>query len=395
MKPSAGNLLVLQGGGPTPVLNTSLYGVLDEARAAACFPRVFGARHGIEGFLRGDWIDLTDLPRRQLDLLRASPGASLGTTRHKPTTQELEGALALLNQRDVRNLVLIGGNGSLKGAEVIADAASRLGHDLCVVGIPKTVDNDIPATDRCPGFGSAARYLAQAVRDLGMDVRALPQPVSIYETMGRSVGWLAGASALAKLDDAHAPHLVYLPERPFHIERFLASVDRIVTKHGWAVVVVAERLRGPDGRPIYETADKTQADALGRALPGGVGSHLADLVTRNLKIRCRTEKPGLCGRASMLHVSPQDHADAELVGRAGLRAVLDRRTGHMVSLRPLGPDAGPGFDLIPLSHAAGGERHVPADWLSDDDLGVSEAFLSYVRPIVGSLVEYAVPLKDQ
>jgi 6-phosphofructokinase 1 len=395
MKPDGGNLLVLQGGGPTAVINASLYGVLAEAAGHSSIRRCIGARFGIEGLLRGDLLDLSTLSRAQVDSLRTSPGAALGSTRYKPSDADLEQIVARLREYDIRYLLLIGGNGSLRGGEAISRAAHRLGYDVCVVGVPKTVDNDIPVTDRCPGFGSAARYVAQSVRDLGMDVRGLPQPASIYETMGRGVGWLAAASVLAKMDENHAPHLVYLPERAFDVAAFLAGMDRAVTRHGWAIAVVSEGLRTADGRPVYETPEASQRDALNRALPGGVGTYLAGVVTRELKIRCRWEKPGLCGRASMLHVSTQDLADAELVGRAGVRAAVEGCNARMVSLRPLDAADDPrGYDLIPLSAVAGAERCVPAEWIDNSDTAVAAPFALYLHRIVGDLVEYAVPLRD-
>jgi 6-phosphofructokinase 1 len=385
-----GNLLVIQGGGPTPVVNTTLFGAIDEA--IPHFDRVIGARFGIEGLLRGDMIDLSAVARGELERLKQSPGAALGSTRHKPSEADLTRILATFRAHDARGLIVIGGNGSLRGAQLIADAVTRDRYDCCVVGVPKTIDNDMLVTDRCPGFGSAARYVAQSVRDLGMDVRTLAQPVSLFETMGRSVGWLAGASVLAKLDDDHAPHLIYLPEKPFEVDRFLGDVDRVVRRHGWAVAVMTEGLKAPDARAVYEDAAASQRDPLDRALAGGVACHLADVVTRQLKIRCRWEKPGLCGRASMLHVSAQDRHDAEIVGRAGVRAAIERRHGQMVSLRPLG--AAEAFEFVPLAQAAGGERAVPAAWLADSDLAVAPPFVDYVRPIVGGLIEYARPLKD-
>jgi 6-phosphofructokinase 1 len=321
-----GNLLVIQGGGPTAVINTTLFGVIDEAMPR--FDRVLGARFGIEGLVRGDLLDLSAVPRREIERLKDSPGASLGSTRHKADASELDRIVGTLRLHDVRALIVIGGNGSLRGAEAIADAVRRERYDCCVVGAPKTIDNDIVGTDRCPGFASAARYIAQAVRDLGMDVRTLPQPVSLFETMGRSVGWLAGASVLAKIDADHAPHLVCLPERPFDVARFLGDIDRVVRKHGWAVAVVTEGLKAADGQPIYENVAASQRDALNRALPGGVASHLANVVTRELKIRCRWEKARLCARASMLHVSEQDRRDAEIVGRAAVRAAIEQRHAH-------------------------------------------------------------------
>jgi ATP-dependent phosphofructokinase / diphosphate-dependent phosphofructokinase len=393
MSTGRGNLLVIQGGGPTAVVNATLYGVIAEAMPR--FDRVLGARFGIEGLLRGDLADLSSISSDALARLKDAPGAALGSTRYKASDVDLERILATLRQHDVRALIVIGGNGSLRGAQVIGDAVTRAGLNCCVIGVPKTVDNDIPGTDRCPGFGSAARYVAQSVRDLGMDVRTLPQPVSLFETMGRGAGWLAGASVLAKLDADHAPHLIYLPERPFVMDRFLGDIDRVVRKLGWAIAVVNEGLRTPEGTLVYENPVVSQRDALDRALPGGVAAFLAGVVTRELKIRCRWEQPGLCARASMLHVSEQDRHDAELVGRAGVRAAIERRHAHMIALRPLGDTATP-HETISLSRAAGGERPIPASWLDHaSDAAVTPAFIDYVRPIVGPLVDYDVPLKDR
>jgi 6-phosphofructokinase len=392
MSAALGNLVVLQGGGPTPVVNASLYGVLDEARRSGQFGRVFGARFGVEGLMKDDLVELTNVPQHEIDRLRMTPGTSLGSSRLRAGRDALELIVQNLRRREVTGILFIGGNGTLRGAAALDDAARAASVDLCVVGIPKTIDNDIPGTDRCPGYGSAARYAAQAVRDLGMDVRTLPQPVSIFETMGRSAGWLAAATVLAKIDDDHAPHLIYLPEKPFTTNRFLADVDRVVKKLGWCVAVVSEGIKNEHGRPVFEVAEHSQRDAMYRALPGGVAAHLADVVTQNLKIRCRSEKPGLCGRSSALHLSKQDFRDAETVGRAGVPAAIERRGGNMVSLRPLNETVA--TQLVPLSQCAG-ERVMPAQWLAESDAGVSEDFLNYVRPLVGDLIDYAVPLKDQ
>ena len=295
-----GKLLVLQGGGPTPVVNASLFGVIDEAGRSTKFSGVLGARFGVEGLLKSDFVDLSSIPSSQIAQLRTAPGASLGTTRYQPSEEELSRIRDILRRNDIKSVLLIGGNGSLRGAEAIADAVKDTG--VCVIGIPKTIDNDICSTDRCHGFGSAARYVAQSVRDLGMDVRSLPQPVSIFETMGRSIGWLAAASFLARIDEAHAPHLIYLPERIFDVDRFIGDIDDVVRKRGWAVVVVSEGIRDARG-PVYEAAEASQRDSLDRPLAGGVAAHLATVVSRRLNIRCRWETPGLCGRSSAVHVS--------------------------------------------------------------------------------------------
>ncbi|HTL28933.1 MAG TPA: diphosphate--fructose-6-phosphate 1-phosphotransferase [Tepidisphaeraceae bacterium] len=390
----AGNLLVLQGGGPTPVFNASLYGVLDEARKNRQVRRIFGARMGIAGLVRDDLVDLSFLTRDDLRKLKISPGATLGSTREAMSEKEVEQVLERLRKHEIHSLIIIGGNGSMRAASLLAQAATSLGEDLRLIGVPKTIDNDILGTDRCPGYGSAARYVAQSVRDLGMDVRTLPQPVSIYETMGRNVGWLAAASVLANIDESHAPHLVYLPERPFEADRFLGDLDRVYKRLGWAVVVVPEGLVDRTGQPIFETSRDAQRDAFGRPVPGGVASHLADLVAEKLKIRCRWEKPGLCGRASALHVSTVDRDDAVRVGRAGVQAAMSGRHGFMIALPPFQTHS-ENCNLVPFSQVTVGDRHMPEAWLSDGELGVTSGFIEYIRPIVGGLVEYAVPLKDE
>jgi ATP-dependent phosphofructokinase / diphosphate-dependent phosphofructokinase len=394
MSASLGKLLVMQGGGPTQVVNASLFGVIDEASRSGRFDRILGARFGVSGMMKGDFIDLSVVPQREIELLRTTPGASLGSTRYRPLEPELRELGSLLRRHDIRSVLLIGGNGSLRGVAALAEALSDA--DVCVIGIPKTIDNDIQGTDRCPGYASAARYVAQSVRDLAIDVRTLPQPVSIFETMGRSVGWLAASSLLAKKDERDAPHLLYLPERSFEIDRFLGDVDRVARKNGWAIAVVAEGLQDARGNPIYETTEPSQHDSLDRPPPGGVSAHLAELVAQRLKIRCRWEKPGLCGRSSALHVSAVDRADAELVGRWAVRAAIERQTAHMVALSPLAESSDETrCELVPLPLSAG-ERRFPEEWITDDgNIPVAPACVQYARRIVGELIDYPLPLNEK
>jgi 6-phosphofructokinase len=382
------NLLVVQGGGPTQVLNATLAAIVSEARVHRKFQRTLGTRWGMKGLVEGKAADLSPLSPNDLDLLRVTPGAALGSSRFKPVQEDLPLMLSHLQRLQVRDLLFIGGNGTMRGAEVVSQFCRESGYGAQVMGIPKTVDNDIRVTDRCPGYASAARYVAQSTRDLGMDVHSLPQPVSIFETMGRSVGWLAAASALGKKSEKDAPHLVYLPELPFDMDRFLAALDGVVAKQGWAIVVVAEGIHDAAGHLIYQTMDASQADALQRPLTGGVGQFLAETVARHLRLRCRCEKPGLLGRSSMVHVSARDMKDAELVGRGGVRALLAGETEKMVSLRPLHPSAEPGYEFVPFSEVAGLERPIPAEWISDGAIPVKDAFFQYLQPSIGSLAPY-------
>lgn len=389
-----GNLLILQGGGPTPVVNATLAGALREAYANGK-QKIFGARHGMEGLIQGKVVDLSGLSSSQLGRLARTPGAALGSSRIKPSVQEQTSILNFLQKLTVSEVLFIGGNGTMRAAHCLSRFCHDQGYELSLVGIPKTVDNDIPGTDRCPGYASAARYVAQSTRDLGMDVRSLPQPVSIFETMGRSVGWLAAASAAAKRDRADAPHLIYLPEIPFDTDEFLADLDGVLRRQQWAIVVICEGIRNRAGRAVYETEAASQADALKRPLPGGVSRFLAQIVTRELKIRCRDEKPGLIGRASMIHVATQDLEDAEFVGAEGVRAL---RAGHraiMIALKPLEKGSKPSSDLIGLESVACADRTIPQSWLCDDDVPVNSKFLEYVRPLIGDLLEYESCVSDR
>jgi 6-phosphofructokinase len=382
------NLMIVQGGGPTAVFNASLAAIIGEAQRQASVARVLGARFGIKGLIHSDIADVTEMTPVELEVLRQTPGAALGSSRYSPTEDELRTVVKTLRGHDVGYLLFLGGNGTMRGAAIVSGFCQSAGLDVQVVGVPKTVDNDIAVTDRCPGYASAARYLAASTRELGADVRSLPQPVTILETMGRSVGWLAAATVLARGEEGGAPHLVYVPEVPFATASFLTALDEVVQRNGWAVVVVAEGIRNGDGSMVYEVTDAAQSDPLKRPMTGGVAQHLAGVVSNALGIRCRSEKPGLLARASMALVSEQDLADATLVGRVGVQAMTAGESGVMVALLPLGGENGSGCRLVPLGEDAGIERRIPEEWLRDGPIPVTEEFCNYLRPLVGELDKY-------
>jgi len=391
----AENLMIVQGGGPTAVFNASLAGILTEALSQPRIGKIFGARSGMRGLAEAEILDLTNLQPDELVAIGNSPGAALGSSRFKPAEQDLERSVDCLRRMGIGHLIFMGGNGTMRGAEIVREFCRRLNFDVQIIGVPKTIDNDIAATDRCPGFGSAARFIAQSTLDLAMDIRALPQPVSIFETLGRDVGWLAASSTLAKLDPDDAPHLVYVPEIPFSQETFLARLDDVVSRIGWASVVVSEGTAYAGGRPVFEQRMPSRTGAVNRPLIGGVAQYLSGVVAEQLGIRCRSEKPGLIGRSCTALISPQDRADAELVGREAVRALMQGQTDKMVALGPLDDAAAPAFALVPLHAPAGPSRSLPAHWLSDGPLAVTDAFRDYVRPIVGELSRYPRTLGSQ
>ncbi len=385
---AAGNLMVVQGGGPTAVFNASLASILEEAPQHPRIGKVYGARSGMKGLSSGQTVDLSRLSSSEVLSLANTPGAALGSSRFSPTEEDLDRCIEHLRRSEVRYLIFMGGNGTMAGARRFAEFSRAVNFDLRIVGVPKTIDNDIAATDRCPGFGSAARFVAQSTLDLSMDLRSLPQPVSIFETLGRDVGWLAASATLARRDGEDAPHIVCLPELPFSLPTFLSSLDNIVSRVGWASVVVSEGIVYADGTPVFEQKMPSHKGVPTRPLIGGVAQYLSGVVAEHLGMRCRSEKPGLIGRCAMAYVSSQDREDAKLVGREGVRALAAGATDQMVALTSLGSAGQAAARLVPLADAAGPSRRIPSAWLTDDTATVTEQFAHYVRPIVGELSYY-------
>ena len=237
------NLMIVQGGGPTAVFNASLASAIGTAKSSGGFRGIYGARFGAVGLSKDDTLELTDLETGDLRLLRETPGAALGSSRFKPSEEDLARELETLRRLDCHHLLFMGGNGTMRGASLFANFCEAHGYEANVIGVPKTIDNDLAGTDRCPGYASAARYVVQSAQELGLDLRSLPQPVTILETMGRSVGWLAGAAALARTPGCDSPQLIYLPEIAFDEDEFLATVDDLVAQRGWVMVVVAEGVK--------------------------------------------------------------------------------------------------------------------------------------------------------
>lgn len=377
------NMLIVQGGGPTAVFNASLAAVIRERQAHVPGGRIYGARFGMQGLAHGDLSDLSGLSDDSLVQMRDTPGAALGSSRFAPSEADLHASVRLLKDRGINQVVFLGGNGTMSGALKFSDFCESCNFFVQIMGSPKTIDNDIPATDRCPGFGSAARFIAQSTLDLAADLRSLHQPVSIFETLGRDVGWLSAAASLAKKDEEDAPHVVSVPEVPFDLHRFLDVIANTVSSIGWALAVVSEGISYADGTPVFQQVLPSGGKTPVRPLIGGVAQHLSELVAQHLGLRCRSEKPGLIGRSASLAVSKQDVSDAELTGRECVRALLRGESRKMVSLLPLDHSAD-GVHLVPLAEAAA-RRTLPAAWLTQGPVAVNAAFCAYAQPLVGEL----------
>lgn len=383
-----GNLLVGQSGGCTAVMNASLAGVLDEAARPEAVGRVYGAMHGVLGLLDGDLIELdaTDAGLRRR--LAATPAAALGSVRHRLTDDEVERALATIRRLDVRFLHYIGGNDSAHTSLDLARAAAHAGYDLRVVGVPKTVDNDLPAMDHSPGFASAARFLAHAVIDAGRDTLAMRRtdPVKVIEVGGRNAGWLAAAAALGRRSEHDPPHLVYLPEQPVEPERVLADVDRVLRRTGWAIVVVSEGVRTVDGGLLEANRDGIYTDRFGHPQLGGAGRVLAGLIAARCNVRAKYDRPGSLQRLLRTYRSPVDVREARRAGRAAVRFAVAGQSGVMAALQAeRTPRYRSWFAPVPLEAIANREQLVPLDLLMQADAYPGDGLRAFAEPLIGDV----------
>ena len=381
------NILVAHGGGPTAVINCSLQGVVEAARASGKVDKIYAARFGAEGILKGDLIDLTDVSAETIARLGHTPASAIGSCRRKLTDEDYPTVLEALKKFNIDCFFYNGGNDSMDTCHKVNELAKREGLDLRVIGIPKTMDNDLDITDHCPGFGSAARYAALSAAELALDASGLPIHVVVLELMGRNAGWVTAASAMAKrLTDCEV--LTYLPEVPVDEERMLADIEKGYAKGKGLLVTVSEGICGPDGKPL---ADTGIVDGFGHKIPGGTAQHVTDQIIQRLGLKSRAEKPGLLGRASIPYVSSVDRAEAYAVGRYAMNAALRDESGYMVSIEAVrGPEYSSSMALVPLAKVANVEKKFPLEWIVDGN-GIADAFFDYALPLMGGdFPEYAL-----
>ncbi len=381
---AAGGLVVFQSGGPTAVVNASMAGAISAAALDGVSP-ILGARFGVEGILASDYVDLAGLLDGPIELLARTPGAALGSSRYRPSDDEIDRAVTLLSQEGVRSLVAVGGNDTAETLHRIHLAASRSDTALSVVGIPKTIDNDLPGMDHCPGYGSAARYLAIAVREAGIDTAAMQRtdPIKIVEVMGRNSGWLAAASVLAREHPSDAPQVVFLPERPRPLDQMVQEIAEAHRANGWAVAVVSENQRDEAGQPIAG-GEPIHVDAHGHPYYESAGAFLARQVQSELGLRARYERPGSLQRTAASAISSTDHAEATMAGESAVERALAGESDTMVALqRAKRVSYSIALDSVSLSVVAHRERRLPAEFIAESGVDVTDRFLEYARPLIG------------
>ena len=383
-------MVIAQSGGPSMVINQSLVGAVLEARKSDRIGKILGARHGIVGILSNDYIDLKKPSVKKLEAIAETPSSALGSCRRKPDAADCRAIFEEFRKLNVGFFFYIGGNDSADAARIVAEEAEKEGYPLVVYHIPKTIDNDLRSCDHTPGFGSAARFVASAIRGDDLDNRALGG-VKIDIIMGRDAGFLTAASALARIREDDGPHLIYLPEVVFTEEKFIKDVKAAMKKYGRCVCAVSEGIRGKDGIPIGAKLGTGETDSHGNVQMSGTGA-LGDALATILKTkanvkRVRADTFGYLQRSFPGIASKVDQAEARAAGEAAVKAALkgELTKGTIAIVREEGKKYKIAYAPVPVANAAKYTRSVPKEYIARNGHDVTEAFLDYVRPIVGEL----------
>ena len=391
-----GNCLVAQSGGPTSVINSSLAGVVSEALNHECIEEIYGGLNGVQGILQEQLIDLASESQQNIRGLRHTPGAALGTCRYKLRSEaDFDRVLEVFEAHNIRYFFYAGGNDSQDTADKISKLAQKKGYALRVIGVPKTIDNDLVTTDHTPGYGSVIKYISTSIREIACDNGGMGQHdlVQVVEVMGRSAGWIAAGAALAKYKDNpnSAPHLIYLPEVPFSEEKYIQDVTKVLQKEKFCLVVVGVGLVDADGN--YVSTDSQSADAFGHSQLGGAGEYLRRLAEENLSVKARSIKLGMAQRAAVHCASKADSDEAFMAGQAAVQAAVSGETDKMVILVRSEKE---GYlcetGLAPLSEIANGVKLLPESWINEDGVSMNYNFVKYALPLIQGEVE--VPFEN-
>ena len=388
-----GNVIVGQSGGPTAVINSSLAGVYKNAMERG-YNKVYGMRYGIQGFIDEQYIDMSDYVKNELDLelLKRTPSAFLGTCRYKlPEIHQdkavYERIFALLDKMDIEVFIYIGGNDSMDTIKKLSDYALLTGAKQKFVGCPKTIDNDLAITDHTPGFGSAAKHIAASTKEIIRDALGFSykkKNVTIIEIMGRNAGWLVGASALSKGEDCDGPDLIYLPEVPFDLDKFVAKVDSLLQQKDVVVACVSEGIKTAEGKYVCEfTSGSDSKDAFGHIQMTGTAAFLANLINQKLGCKTRGVEFSTLQRAAAHLASKVDVDEAYMVGGATIKAADEGSTGVMAVIDRVSDDPyQSATGVYDVHRIANDEKVVPRNWINEEGDGVTEEFIEYVRPLI-------------
>lgn len=399
MKPHQlqGKVLVAQGGGPTVVINQSMVGVVLEARKFQNVDFVYGAVHGVRGIIDEDFVNLSRETTHNLEMVGNTPSSALGTTRDKPDLKYCQEILKVLQAHDIKYFFYIGGNDSCDTCRIVANEATKAGYPLRCIHVPKTIDNDLVCNDHTPGFPSAARYVAQSFIGMNRDSWALGGTV-IAVVMGRHAGFLTAASTIGKSFPDDGPHLIYIPEKTFKIDKFLTDVKTVYDKYGRCVIAVSEGIHDETGVPIaVQLAKNVERDQHGNVQLSGSGA-LGDLLANMLKEkvgikRVRADTLGYMQRSFIGCVSDVDQREAREVGEKAVQFAMWEDHNGSVTIHRTGFYSVE-YNLVPLEDVAGKTRVMPEEFLTPEGNDVTDAFRMYLRPLLGSGMPSAYRLRD-
>lgn len=383
------NILVGQSGGPTAVINSSLCGVITEAKKHPEIDKIYGMVNGIEGFLNGNFFELTKLTDKELELLKVTPAAYLGSCRYKlPKEFEDNTYINLFKKFDEMNIgyvLYIGGNDSMDTADKLSKYAKKINSDIKFIGIPKTIDNDLMGTDHTPGFGSAAKFVANTVRNIVLDAEVYDMPsVTIVEVMGRHAGWLTAASILARRFYGDNPVLIYLPESDFSMEKFFNDVEKVLEKKRNIIICVSEGIKDKDGKFICEYEGQAGVDTFGHKNLTGCGKFLENQIKEKLGVKVRSIEFNVTQRCASSLISRTDFNEAFAVGTEGVRAVLNGETSKMICIIR-DEEYKVSYKAIDVSEISNKEKNFPKEWIVNGN-DISDEFLAYVCPLISGEV---------
>ncbi len=378
------NLVFAQSGGPTSVINGSCYGIISEAKKHGI--KIFAAKYGVVGILKDDLLDVTNISESDLNLLRFSPSAAFGTCRYKLKDEDFEKISEIFDEHQIGYFLYIGGNDSMDTAHRLSEHMKKTGRDISVVGVPKTIDNDLTNTHFCPGYGSAAKFIATNTREMALDAEVYGKnAITIVEVMGRDSGFLAAASALAKDDVVDSPHLIYLPEVVFEEDAFLGDVERSLKDNGNAFIVASEGLKGKDGKYVHEYIREAEADAFGNIQMGGAGRYLEHIVSRHIKTKIRAVELSIIQRCAAHSASLVDNNVAVMVGKTGVDKIMNGIDDIMISIEKTEKGFEPG--AVQLSKVANYTKPFPKEWIDNTNRWVTKEAMDYMLPLIQGQVE--------
>lgn len=380
------NVLIAQCGGPTPVFNASLSAAIQQWQQRFASGKIFGSRYGLQGLATADWVDLTALTPAVLATLAQQPAAALGSSRYRPSAEDFPKMVADLQRAQIGAVLLIGGNGTMAAGQRLAATADEQGIPLQVLGIPKTIDNDLAGTDVSPGYGSAARYIAYTTQEISLDLCAMRNfdQVAVVEIMGRHAGWLAAASALARTLPGDPPHLILTPEVPVDLDHVLQRIAAVFEHTGICVIAAAEGIHNRNGQYWAELLGSAGQDASGQkifSMSVGVSAFLVQQVQQHLGLRCRQIRLNTTQRSTRLLASPVDRELARHAAVAAVDACAGGRAGMMVALRHTADGWRTAF--TPVDAVIGRERALPADFIDPAAYSVTPACTAYISTVIG------------